>query len=54
MEGKQKRGGEIEEERSRRRSTKAGETEPATIFGVTEEVTTASADNNRACSNGGS
>jgi len=49
---KQKRGGEIEEER-RRRSSKARKTEPATIFGVVEEVTIASAGNNRACSDGG-
>ena len=54
MEGKQKRGGEIEEERSRRRSIKAGETEPAMIFSMTEETTTASADDNRAYSNRGS
>ena len=52
MARKQERGGEIEEER-RRSSSKARKTEPATTFGMAEEVTIASAGNNRACSNGG-
>ena len=41
-----------EEERSRRRRTKAGETEPAMTLGVAEEATTASAGDNGACSDG--
>ena len=53
MEGKQKRGGEIEEKRSRRR-TETGETEPAMTPSVAEEATIVLAGDNRACSNGGS
>ena len=52
MAREQERGGEIEEER-RRRSSKARKIEPATIFGVAEEATIASAGDNRACSDGG-
>ena len=54
MVREQKRGGKIKEEGNRRRRTKAGETEPATTFGVAEEATIASAGDNRACSDGGS
>ena len=54
MEGEQEGGREVEEKRSRRRSSKAGaKIEPATTFSVAEEATIASAGNNRACSNGG-
>jgi len=53
LEGKQKRGGEIEEERGKRR-TKTRKTEPATTPSVVEEAIIASAGNNRACSDGGS
>ena len=52
MEREQERGGKIKEERSRRRSTQVGETEPATTFSVAEETTIASAGNNQACSDG--
>ena len=49
---------EDEDERKegrRRRSSEAGaKTKPATTFGVAEEATTASAGDNRACSDGGS
>jgi len=54
LEGESERGGEIEKERSRRGRTKAGKTKPAMTFGVAEEATTASAGDNRACSDGGS
>jgi len=52
LEGEQKRGGKVEEKGSRRRNTEAGETKPATTFGVAEKATFASAGDNRACSNG--
>ena len=52
MEGKQERGGKIEEERSRRRSTKTGETKPAMTSSVAEEATIASAGDNWVCSDG--
>ena len=52
MERKPERGGKIKEEGNRRRRAKAGETEPATTFGVAEEATIASAGDNRAYSNG--
>ena len=42
------------EEEGRRRSAETGtENKPATTLGVVEEATTASAGDNRACSNGG-
>ena len=51
MAREQKGRGEAEEEGRRR---KAGTmTKPATTIGMAEEVTIASAGNNRACSNGG-
>ena len=53
MEGKQKRGGGIEEERGRRR-IKTRKTEPTITPSVAEEATIASTGDNRACSNGGS
>ena len=53
LEGEQKRRGKIKEERSRRRRTKAGETEPAMTLGVAEEAAIASAGDKRACSDGG-
>ena len=52
LEGEQKGGRKTEEEGSCRRKTGAT-TNPATTFGVAEEATTASAGDNRACSNGG-
>jgi len=47
----QKRRGKIKKERSRRRSTKARETEHVTTSSVAEEATIASAGDNRAFSN---
>ena len=52
LEEEQKGREETEEERSRRGGTKAEKIEPVMIFGVAEEVTIASAGDNRACSNG--
>ena len=46
------RGRKAEEERRRRRSIQAGETKPAMIFGVAEEITIVSAGDNRTCSDG--
>ena len=53
MEIKSERGGKTKKEGNGRRRAKVGETEPATTISVAEEATIASADNNRACSNGG-
>ena len=54
MEGKQERRRKIErKERTRRRSAETRETELATTPSVAKEATTASAGNNRACSDGG-
>ena len=52
MEGEQEGGGEIEEKGSRRREA-GTTTKPAMTIGVAEEAAIASADDNRACSNGG-
>ena len=53
LEEKQEGRGE-DKEKGRRRNTEAGtENKPATTLGVAEEATTASAGNNRACSDGG-
>ena len=54
MEGKQEEKRKIEgKERTRRRSAETRETELAMTSSVAKEVTTASAGDNRACSNGG-
>ena len=54
MKGKQKRRRKIKgKERTRRRSAETRETELAMISSVAKEATTASAGNNRACSDGG-
>ena len=47
-------GGRVRErKKGSRRSSEAGETEPATTLGVAEEATIASAGDNGACSDGG-
>jgi len=44
----------VRKERTGRRGSEAGaKTKPATTFGVAEEAITASAGDNRACSDGG-
>ena len=53
MEGEQEGRRKIEEKRSWGRKARTT-TEPAMTIGVAEEATTASAGDNRACSDGGS